>query len=240
MAGLIMDAQGEHPEKKLISRNVANNKARVENPHPAISIFNFHYAAPPDTVAMNYDLNKVIGDNETGFRGTNDAPYRTEAWDFIIAGGALYNNLDYSFVAGQEDGTFVYPEKQPGGGNPGFRKQMRLLKEFINGFDFINMRPENSIIEGGVPGSMTARALVQPGKAYAVYFRSTSPSGDRAALQLRLPAGSYRAEWIDPQTGARRRFEQFKHGGGARGLDVPAFTEDLALRILAVPALPAE
>ena len=41
----------------------------------------------PDAVAMNYGLNKVIGDNETGFRGTNDTPYRTEAWDFIIAGG---------------------------------------------------------------------------------------------------------------------------------------------------------
>ena len=67
---------------------------------------------------MNYDLNKVIGDNETGFRGTNDAAYRIEAWDFLLAGGGLFNNLDYSFVAGHEDGTFAYPATQPGGGNP--------------------------------------------------------------------------------------------------------------------------
>jgi len=54
-----------------------------------VSIFNFHYAAPPDTIAMNWELKKLIGDNETGFRGTNNLPYRTEAWDFILAGGAL-------------------------------------------------------------------------------------------------------------------------------------------------------
>ena len=29
----------------------------------------------------------MIGDNETGFRGTNDAPYRIEGWEFILAGG---------------------------------------------------------------------------------------------------------------------------------------------------------
>ena len=103
----------------MISQNIANGKAKVQNPHPAVSIFNFHYASPPDTVALNYGLNKVIGDNETGFRGTNDLPYRIEAWNFILAGGGLFNHLDYSFTAGHEDGTFVYPAKQPGGGNPG-------------------------------------------------------------------------------------------------------------------------
>src|SRR5437016_6865740 len=51
-------AGGRH----LISQNVANNKAQVEDPHSAVSIFNFHYASPPDTVALNYGLGKVIGD----------------------------------------------------------------------------------------------------------------------------------------------------------------------------------
>src|SRR5438046_3113523 len=130
----------------LISQNIANNKAKVENPPPAVSIFKFHYATPPDTVAMNYGLNKVIGDNETGFRGTNDLPYRVEAWSFILAGGGLFNHLDYSFVAGHEDGTFVYPAKQPGGGNPAFRRQMKVLKDFINSLDFLRMKPLPSVV----------------------------------------------------------------------------------------------
>jgi hypothetical protein len=171
IADIIVDAQKNHRHPKLISQNIANNTAKIENPHPAISIFNFHYAAPPDAVAMNFHLNKVIGDNETGFRGTNDAPYRMEGWDFIIAGGALYNNLDYSFAAGYEDGTFAYPSTQPGGGNPGFRKQMRYLSDFINSFDFINMRPDNSLFVSEAPQGLSARALAIPGKAYAIYLR---------------------------------------------------------------------
>ena len=54
-----------------IAQNIANKSAKIEKPHPAVSIFNFHYATPPDTVGMNYALNKVIGDDETGFRGTD-------------------------------------------------------------------------------------------------------------------------------------------------------------------------
>ena len=102
----------------MITQNIANNKAKIQKPHPGISVFNFHYASPPDTVAMNYELNKVIGDNETGFKGTNDTHYRMEAWQFIMAGGGLFNNLDYSFTVGHEDGTFVYPKTQPGGHRP--------------------------------------------------------------------------------------------------------------------------
>jgi hypothetical protein len=177
VAEVIVDAQQNHTNRKLISLNIANQSAQVRDPHPAVSIFNFHYAAPPDTVEMNFQLNKVIGDNETGFRGTSDTPYRTEAWDFLIAGGGLYNNLDYSFAAGHEDGTFQYPPTQPGGGNSGFRTQMRLLAEFMNGFDFIKMRPDNSIIKSGLPPSGTARALVHPGQAYAIYLRRDATQG---------------------------------------------------------------
>src|SRR6185295_18160980 len=169
IADVIVETERNLPNKHLISQNIANNSAKVENPHPAVSIFNFHYASPPDTVAMNYGLNKVIGDNETGFRGTNDLPYRSEAWDFILAGGGLYNNLDYSFVAGHEDGTFVYPQTQPGGGNPAFRRQMKALKDFIHSLDFLRMKPQNARLIAPAVGS-SSRVLADPGRAYAIYI----------------------------------------------------------------------
>ena len=169
------------PKKHLITQNIANNQAKIEQSHPAISVFNFHYATPPDTVGMNYHLNKVIGDNETGFRGTNNAPYRTEAWDFVIAGGGLYNNLDYSFVAGHEDGTFVYPATQPGGGNPQFRRELKILRDFIHGFDFLKMKPDNSVIKSVAPAGGTARALVDPAKAIAIYVRNEGSTGPWSA-----------------------------------------------------------
>jgi hypothetical protein len=173
---VIVDAEKSMPAKHLISLNISNGSQKIEKPHPAVSIFNFHYAAPPDAVALNYGLNKVIGDNETGFRGVSDDPYRMEAWDFIVAGGGLYNNLDYSFTVGHEDGTFDYPDTQPGGGAASLRKQLRILRDFIYGFDFVKMMPDNSMVKEGVPQGMTARALVERGKAYAIYLRPVSHS----------------------------------------------------------------
>ena len=120
---------------------------------------------------MNYALNKVIGDNETGFKGSSDDVYRMEGWDFLLAGGGLYNNLDYSFAAGYEDGTFQYPPSQPAAAAARLRRQMKILSDFINGFDFVRMAPDNAVIKGGAPPGGSARALVEPGKAMAIYLR---------------------------------------------------------------------
>jgi hypothetical protein len=239
MTDVLADAMKDWPQPFLISWNIANGKAQVTNPHPAVSLFNFHYAAPPDAVALNWHLNKAIGDNETGFHGTNDAPYRAEAWDFILAGGALFNHLDYSFTVGHEDGTYVYPATQPGGGNPTLRRQLRILRDFIHGLDFVRMKPDNSIIKGGVPPGGTARALVAPGKAYAIYVRriaaeSKSPAPAVAAsttLEIELPEGRWLAEWIDTETGKVAARAKLK-GAGTHAVDAPLFTDDIALRIV--------
>src|SRR5260370_30852711 len=76
------------PKKHLISWNVANDHAKVKNPHPAISIINFHYARPA-AVTDNFGLGKVLGLNETGFKGTGDDYYRMQAGEFLLAGGGL-------------------------------------------------------------------------------------------------------------------------------------------------------
>ena len=236
IADVIGDAEKHMPQRHLISQNVANGSAKIENPHPPISIFNFHYAVPPDAVAANYHLNKVIGDNETGFRGTGDAVYRMEGWDFIIAGGGLFNHLDYSFVAGHEDGTFEYPPTQPGGGSAALRGQLKILSDFIHGFEFWKMKPENSVIKSEVPVAVSARALVEPGRAYAIYIRprvDAKVHKSVEAIEIELPAGNYRAEWINVVDGAIAGSDRFNHAGGAKSLKAPKYETDIALRILA-------
>lgn len=109
IARTVADTEANWPGRHLISRNIANGVEEISNPDPFVSIFNFHYARPPGAVAMNYKLNKPIGMNETGFDGTNDAPYRIQAWDFLLAGGALYNNLDYSFTTEHETALLCIP-----------------------------------------------------------------------------------------------------------------------------------
>lgn len=239
IADIIVATQQDYPKKKLLAQNIANKGAKITDPHPAISIFNFHYATPPDTVAENYALNRVIGDDETGFRGIHDRPYRIEGWDFILAGGGLYNNLDYSFVAGHEDGTFVVPPGAPGGGNTGFRRSMRALRDFMYRFDFIHMRPDNDVVIRTQPKGMSARALVEPGKAYALYLHTTSKDETRyedgqVKISLALPAGSYRAEWVGTRAGDVKKTETFNQDTGTRTLSAPAFTDDIALAVQAL------
>jgi hypothetical protein len=156
IAGVITKAEADFKSKHLIAQNIANKSHRITKPNPNVSIFNFHYAKPPIAVEQNYGLNKVIGDDETGFAGSEPKAYRLEGWDFIIAGGGVYNNLDYSFTVGYENGSAGIDA--PGGGGEVFRKQLEILKDFINSFDFIKMKPDNSVIKSGIPNNATARA----------------------------------------------------------------------------------
>ena len=228
IADVIVETGTSLPQRHLISQNIANGAEELKNPHAAVSILNFHYANPPDTVAMNASLGRVIGENETGFQGTGDTHYRMEGWEFLLAGGGLYNNLDYSFTVGHEDGSFRYPNTQPGGGSVALRHQLRVLKDFIHGFDFIRMRPDQSIVRGGLADGQRARVLAEPGKQYAVYVFG----GSQVTLSLEVPKGQYVAEWLNPVTGAIDRREEVTHGGGVAQLASPSYGEDIALRLV--------
>jgi hypothetical protein len=171
MTTVVAEAVAKLPQPVLLSQNVSNQGRRVVDPHPAISIFNFHYATPPDTIAWNAPHRRLIGDNETGFRGTADVAYRTEGWDFILAGGGLYNNLDYSFTVGHEDGTFAIPPTQPGGGGPALRRQLGVLRRFIDRFDLVKLRPAPELVVGGVPEGGSVQVLAQGRDAFGVYLR---------------------------------------------------------------------
>lgn len=368
----IVEAQSQLPNQHLISLNLQG--LNIRNPNPAVSIFNYHHPDSAEPVMRNYALNKVIGDNETGFRGADNFAYRTEAWDCILAGGALFSHLDYSFSTQHPAGT-LREYKSPGGGNAELRKQFRVLKDFIHDFDFVRLSPDPTVIEEIEPaGSVVTQVLAESGKAYAIYARrrtevdrvtvrwsgavtpnqsgkftfytmsndgvrlwvndqplienfrlhklmenegqielqagqpakirleyyetgsnsvakllwsgpnqdktvissaNLTPGGFTGAglkgeyfedrrmkqraltrvdarvdfewsstgplpihtgtasikLKLHLPAGNYRAQWIDPKTGSVTRGEIFQHTGGARMLSSPAFTEDVALKL---------
>jgi hypothetical protein len=226
IAQTITEAEAGFDGKHLIAQNFANKYQKITNPNPLVSIFNFHYAKPPDTVTDNYGLNRVIADDETGFAGSEPKPYRLEGWDFIIAGGAVYDNLDYSFCVGHEDGTGKI--NAPGGGGAVLHKQLDILSNFINSFDFVKMTPDNSVIKGGVPDKATARALVEEGRAYAINING----GSKAQLQVQLPKGKYTVEWINTKTGKTDKNEKFDHPGGNRTLESPEYEDDIALRIL--------
>jgi hypothetical protein len=242
MTGVIAEEENLLSHKHLISQNIQNGSSKVENPHLAVSIFNFHYAKPPVTVEMNYALNKPIGDNETGFNGIEDVNYRTEGWDFLTAGGALYNNLDYSFTTENEDGSFVVAPGQPGGGGKTLRNQLKILKTVFGELDYIRMKPSDHLLKNSPDGNTTMRILAEEGKQYLLYLNnskadmkslseSEGDNGTTFEITIELPAGDYKGEWIDPVTGERTKFLIRNHSGGEYQFKTPHVREDLALTI---------
>jgi hypothetical protein len=227
MIGALVEAEKSLPARHLIAQNIANGSVQVKEPNKNVSILNFHYSTPPDSVQQNYALGRAIGDDETGFRGSSDLAYRSEGWEFLLAGGAVYDNLDYSFTPAHPDGSQAVTTS-PGGGGANLRRQLGVLARFLAGFELVNMHPDNSVVRGGVPDKGSTRVLVEPGKQYAIYVRG----GEQTTLRVELPTGAYRAEWIDTKSGEIAGQEAFDHATGERSLESPRYADDIALRIV--------
>ncbi len=227
IAEIIVDEENGLPNKHLIAQNIANFRHKIEHPDPNVSIFNFHYAYP-EAASANLGLKKVIGLDETGFMPQIDFLYRSQAWKFILAGGALYNNLDFSFTVGSEDGSYPIDAKTPGWGHAQYRKQLKIMKNFVEGFDFIKMKPDNSILQANKHEFVPFQVLAEPGKQYAIYLEKAVGN----SILLNIPNGKYRVEWLDPVTGMTAKPETIIARKGKAKLACPEFAEDVALRIV--------
>lgn len=221
VAKWIVSEENKLPNKHLISQNISNFHYPVTLPDPNISIFNFHYALP-EAVHENYHLNKVIGFNETGFAGKSDNTYRRQAWRFMMAGGALFNNLDYSFWPGSESGldtAFV----SPGGGSRELRKQLGILKRFFERLNFIQLKPDSVLVKAA-PGA-AIRVLGDGKSSWVIYYEPMALKSYN--LILNLPQGNYKAEWSDVLSGQILQTITIKNGQ----LSVPAEGADKLLVI---------
>jgi len=224
--------------RHMIAQNWSNGSSVVDNPTAIVGLYNFHYSRPPDSISMNRDLNRAIGNNETGFDGGSDATYRIQGWDFLMAGGALYNNLDYSFTVGHEDGSYAVPGATPGGGSPALRRQLGLLRNFFDRIPFLKMAPADVVRP---PQGVSCRSLAESGSLYAVYMHHGRPVKDAKpayqvdstrgsrTIELLLPAGEYMAEWYDTRSPVVLRKETFRSGGNWQPLASPPYAEDIAL-----------
>ncbi len=226
VAQWIASEEAALPNKHLIAQNYANFGLPIREVAAGVGIVNFHYDYPI-AVESNYGLAKAIGYDETGFLGRDDGTYLRQAWNFVFSGGGLFNNLDYSFSVGHEDGLDTEPNG-PGGGSAAFRRELGILKRFLESFPLTELTRDSQTVTHAA--GVNARVLAAPGGKYAMYLDGSGPS----AITMALPAGEYEGEWIDPATGRATPLPKFHHSGGAKVIQSPEFRNGIALRLTRV------
>lgn len=219
MARLITDVEKSLDKTHLIAQNYCNEAYPIENVAPEVSILNFHYAWA-EAVTLNYGWNKVIGFDESGFAGNDDDTYRRQAWVFLMSGGGLFNNLDYSFAVGYEDGTLS--RKAPGGGGPILRKQLSILRRFFETFDFISFLPDRDVIILS-PGAF-AYAMSDRENQFAIYL-----TGSAEKLHVNIPVGEYLVQWLDPAHGTVTDGKTIRVLEPSTIIEIPEYFIDIAV-----------
>jgi hypothetical protein len=229
----VADEESRLPARHLMSVDITNQgslipETELQQYFSHLSVFNVHYDANAEILRANPNIDRLLAFNETGFNGIADDNYRTQGWNFLLSGGGLYGNLDFSFTVGHEDGTATprFTGNYNCGGSPALRAQLRILLEFVRSLPLERMRPDNSVVVGGAD---FWSALAGPGQAYAVWFPGDGP----IAPLIAVPPGEWRAEWVDILTGAvtRESFTQkswistlhgVRRGGGVALRVLPA------------------
>jgi len=236
------------PKRHLIAQQV---EGPVGGPcdfsnDPRVAVVTTQYVWDADVEQMGgmkaldakYDCGKPIELNETNYypvwySGDKVAASRVEAWEFIVGGGAGFNHLNGVFTVANPTGNT--PDNQQ------ILQALRNLREFINSFEYLKMRPDRGIVTGGVPADALCRVLGEPGRQYALYLHhskgakgscyTVTPGNYQENLTLRLPAGVYQVDWVEPASGRTIRADKITHEGGDRTLSTPSYTVDIALRI---------
>ena len=248
MADTLVEAERELPHKHLIAQQVELGVDFTEDERVGLItvqyIWHNHFRQVGGPEALDcYTLRqKPMELNETAYFpvwyvGDAVAASRVEAWEFLVGGGAAFNQLNGFFTAADPQGDA--PE------NLAALAQLKVLKEFLYGFDVGAYQPQNKFLDRShLPWGTFARSGGSEGQ-WAVYVHHSAlkhdntcyivrPGAYREELPVRLPAGCYEACWVQPETGAVVLSEKFNHAGGVRVLATPEHAIDIAVKIIAV------
>jgi len=244
LVDVIVNTEADLPRQHLVAQQYMNEVDFTQDQRvPLITTQYIRQASEQvggvealDTV---YHLKKPIELNETAFypiwyEGDVEATSRAEAWEFLVGGGAAFNQLN---------GRFTVPD--PAGNTPDNEKilaALRNLKTFMMGFAFQEMKGGTRFVVSGLSAGSLARGMSQTGKQYALYIHHSTlkdngvyyianPGAYQENLVLLLPAGRYRADWVLPQENRVLQSVEFEHEGGEKTLGSPTYAFDIALRI---------
>ena len=189
----------------------------------------------------SYCYNKPIECNETAYVPSwydrdHAAIARLEAWEFMVGGGASFNQLNGYFVPSNPAGEHEDNRKILGG--------LRNLRAFMESFDFVNMQRDTDTVRKSSVGARIS-AISEKGSQYAIYMHHShlnigpyygsfyEPAYGKYTTELtvRLDEGKYAVKYINPETLVMFKGAEIVNGGGELALNCPRYTLDIAIKI---------
>ena len=231
----VADEEHKLPKKHLVSVDYTNEGNIITHEELKkyflnIQVFNSHYDRNADFIKLNYNLNIPITFNETGLMPLATPEYRIQGWKYIFSGGSMYNNLDFTFQVGYEDGLGngkFSCEWYSGNSDPETKYQLAALLKFMNGVDFIKMKPDDSFIELRY-GDYEVFAMANENYEYIVYFIGRA----KARIKLYIPPGDWEFTWINPSDLSVLKKELMTGSNrGTLNISGPDFQEDIVLKV---------
>jgi len=189
-----------------------------------------------------YAYNKPIEMNETAYVPSwydreHEAISRLEAWEFMVGGGAGFNQLNGYFVV-----------SNPTGENENNRKiltGLKNLRTFLESFDYIKMTRDNNTFRN-ISGGSNVNMISEKGRQYAIYIHHSFPNNGgmgtfyepsygeyEPKVTLRLEKGEYIVTFIEPGTLNVLKEEKITSDGKDIEIICPRYNLDIAIKILA-------
>ncbi len=184
------------------------------------------HTAVPYTFAQLYRENPfgcpLMDDQTDWFTGEGDRARRPTSVEVKVERYAFWQ----AFVSGGHISAVAYQglSKRP------IHDWLKVFSQFIEGTDFVNLVPDNSVV-AQAPVGLFHHSAHNPGKESVSYFTTDGAfSGGEVLLALRQ--GNFLARYIDPRTGRclYQTWLKVPFHGRVRLL-LPPFEEDMVLHI---------
>ena len=188
-----------------------------------------------------YCYEKPIEMNETAlvnvwYTTEMTARTRLEAWEFMVGGGAAFNQLNGYFTAKNPSGTDA--------NNREVLEGLRTLRKFMESFDYAAMTRDLKTVQA-VSRPANINVISESGKQYVMYMHHshlnygeyhgtyyTPAYGEYApVITMRLEKGSYAVTFIEPETLRVIEEREITCGDGETELNCPRYSLDIAIQV---------
>lgn len=223
---------------KLIAVPAAWARAGFSN----ASIINYGAFARPSDATSAPVAKAALAYDESGGLSGGRTSYRHSYWRWMLSGGSVVDNLDWSFMVGYETGDLP-AEKCHEAANAGkaIRTQLAVLSTFFHELPFVKMVPsvewivdaDTPPLHDSVQGLILAGGGPYPYEgAFAAGFVAV---GGVHSIGVRIDAGrctGVEVEWVDTKSGRTTRALVPPHPSvHQRTIAVPPYEDDVAFRL---------